>query len=277
MKTIERLFQYFEYKEVKPTALEKKLGFSNGYLGTMLKRKSSVGADVLEKIVDYFPSINADWLLSGRGEMEIPRQVSMLDGSIAPGADEPSRKFIKEKAYTDRTKSTEKVITENDDIHDDNLMTYEKYRKGHQKGREKIATLGTVILQFAIPYYEIGASAGVDFFFNDLPDTPEDYIMLPYDLKDCIAIPIHGHSMEPEYQSGDIIIMREIRDRLVIEWGTAHVVITEEQRLFKIINKGENGSVVLRSINREYDPMDLEAEKIRKLYKVEAAISKKSI
>ena len=41
MKAIERLYQYLDYKGVKPTRFEKEIGLSNGYLGTQLKRKGT--------------------------------------------------------------------------------------------------------------------------------------------------------------------------------------------------------------------------------------------
>ena len=105
----------------------------------------------------------------------------------------------------------------------------------------------------------------------------ENSIKLPFELTNCIAIPVYGESMEPEYHSGDIVIIREITDKLVIEWGTAHIIITEEQRLFKIINNGNNGSVTLRSLNTAFDPIQIEKDKILKLFKVGASISKKGI
>ena len=42
MKAIERLYQYMEYKGLKPTALEKEIGLSNGYLGVQRKRNADM-------------------------------------------------------------------------------------------------------------------------------------------------------------------------------------------------------------------------------------------
>jgi phage repressor protein C with HTH and peptisase S24 domain len=231
---------------------------------------------LLEKILDVHKNVNPSWLLTGSGEM-IPRRFTDLNRiHDTPKEDhDPTLDFIKEEARKERqaasisekTKSTENVVNESD-YKDDYILTQnEKYRKCRHKLDDG----------FAVPYYEIDAAAGTDFFFNDLPEVPEDYILLPYNLKGCIAIPIHGRSMEPEYYSGDIIIIREIKDMLVIEWGTAHVVITEEQRLFKILNKGPKNTIELCSLNHTFHPMSISLEKILKLFKVEASISKKSI
>lgn len=69
MKTIERLFQYFDYKGIKYTPVERELGLSNGYLGKMRARGASIGSEIIEKIVLYYPDINPEWLLTGAGQM----------------------------------------------------------------------------------------------------------------------------------------------------------------------------------------------------------------
>lgn len=69
MKAIERLYQYIEYKGVKPVPFEKIVGLSNGYLGKQLRRNANLGEEVLCKIIDNCPDINPVWLLTGVGEM----------------------------------------------------------------------------------------------------------------------------------------------------------------------------------------------------------------
>lgn len=69
MKAIERLYQYLEYKNLKPTALEKEIGLSNGYIGNQKKRNADMGEGVFLKIIDYCRDINPTWLLTGNGQM----------------------------------------------------------------------------------------------------------------------------------------------------------------------------------------------------------------
>ena len=76
MTTIERFFEYLEFKGVKHTPIEKKLGLSNGYLGKMLKKKGSLGDEILQKIFSFFPKLNMIWLLTGNGEMEMSERVA---------------------------------------------------------------------------------------------------------------------------------------------------------------------------------------------------------
>lgn len=69
MKAIERLYQYMKYKGLKPTALEKEIGLSNGYLGVQRKRNADMGEGILLKIIDNCRDINSSWLLTGEGNM----------------------------------------------------------------------------------------------------------------------------------------------------------------------------------------------------------------
>lgn len=69
MSTIDRLTYFLDFSGVKRTALEREIGLGNGYLGKMERRKASVGSDILEKIVSYFPKLNSNWLLRGDDPM----------------------------------------------------------------------------------------------------------------------------------------------------------------------------------------------------------------
>lgn len=69
MKAIDRVYEYFAYKKIKPTRLEKQIGISNGYFGTQLKRKSNLGEGVLNKILESCLDLNPSWLLTGNGHM----------------------------------------------------------------------------------------------------------------------------------------------------------------------------------------------------------------
>jgi hypothetical protein len=69
MKAIDRLYQYFDSKGIKPTRFEKDFGLSNGYFGKQLGRKADIGSSILEIIIDNCPDIDIEWLITGRGHM----------------------------------------------------------------------------------------------------------------------------------------------------------------------------------------------------------------
>ncbi|HOE05970.1 MAG TPA: hypothetical protein PLZ52_12200 [Bacteroidales bacterium] len=69
MKVINRIYEYLEFKQVKPSAFERNMGMSNGYLGKQLQRQADVGESVIVKILENCPDISPVWLLLGYGEM----------------------------------------------------------------------------------------------------------------------------------------------------------------------------------------------------------------
>ena len=69
MKAIHRLYQYFDFKDIKPTRFEKENGLSNGYLGVQLKRSADIGSSIVELVINNCRDLNPEWLLTGDGEM----------------------------------------------------------------------------------------------------------------------------------------------------------------------------------------------------------------
>lgn len=61
-----RLKQIRDYAGMGQTNFEKHTGISIGYFN---KLKGSIGSDTILKIVDKYPEINIDWLITGKGEM----------------------------------------------------------------------------------------------------------------------------------------------------------------------------------------------------------------
>ena len=48
-------------------------GFSKGSLGIVIRQKRAIGSDRLIMILRKYPTLNADWLMTGRGEMIFDR------------------------------------------------------------------------------------------------------------------------------------------------------------------------------------------------------------
>lgn len=67
MKPIERLSWFLKEHKIKLTAAEKRSGLGLGYLSKQIRNQASIGADILEKICNAFPELNAAWLLTGKG------------------------------------------------------------------------------------------------------------------------------------------------------------------------------------------------------------------
>jgi phage repressor protein C with HTH and peptisase S24 domain len=66
MNTQERLITFINHLEISQGKFEKECKISNGYVNNI---RTSVGKNVLEKILAKYPQLNKIWLLHGEGEM----------------------------------------------------------------------------------------------------------------------------------------------------------------------------------------------------------------
>ncbi|MDO4728422.1 MAG: S24 family peptidase [Bacteroidota bacterium] len=66
MNVKDRLKSFIDYEGLTISAFEKKINASNGYVNSISK---SIGLDKIENVVEFFPKLNLEWLLTGRGSM----------------------------------------------------------------------------------------------------------------------------------------------------------------------------------------------------------------
>lgn len=66
---LKRIKAYLDHKSIKINAFEKSVGLSNGSFGGQLKRNRSMGIDKLENILKMYPDLNANWVMTGKGDM----------------------------------------------------------------------------------------------------------------------------------------------------------------------------------------------------------------
>ena len=78
------MYQYFEYKKIKPSRFEKDFGLSNGYWSVQKSREADIGSSVLEIVADNCRDLNIDWLITGRGNM-----LNLDQEDISPGLSPP--------------------------------------------------------------------------------------------------------------------------------------------------------------------------------------------
>ncbi len=64
-----RIKMYIDHQKLTIAAFERSIGMSNASFGKSLKKGKGIGTDKLEKILLVYPDINAEWLLTGKGEM----------------------------------------------------------------------------------------------------------------------------------------------------------------------------------------------------------------
>lgn len=69
MNIKDRILQIIEYYNFSIRSFEKKIGTSNGQISKCIARNSAIKSDILAKILEICPDIDANWLITGNGEM----------------------------------------------------------------------------------------------------------------------------------------------------------------------------------------------------------------
>lgn len=83
---------------------------------------------------------------------------------------------------------------------------------------------------------------------------------------DCTII-IRGDSMEPTYQSGDEIALRDVTKTGFIQWGMPHVMDTSQGIVVKRLYEDEKG-IKCVSDNKTYEPFVVPKAEIYHIYKI---------
>jgi Predicted transcriptional regulator len=94
----------------------------------------------------------------------------------------------------------------------------------------------------------------------------KDYYIIPKFkfLKVDFMIEIHGSSMYPKYNSGDIIACTILHDRKFIQWNKCHIIASREQGILckRILPSEKENCITAVSDNKEYRPFDIPEDDI---------------
>lgn len=129
-----------------------------------------------------------------------------------------------------------------------------------------------------IRYYDIEASATPTEMYDLSSNIKYRDIVVP-GFGDCeIAVNVWGDSMEPILHSGEIVLMKEWRERF-IEYGQIYMIVTRgSHRMIKYIRPGMKPETIsCESENKYYSPVEIEKEEIVKMYLVKGRISRNAI
>lgn len=138
-----------------------------------------------------------------------------------------------------------------------------------------------------IPYYDNVESMGG---INEPPickgslSLPTEYINAGDWFKDATAAIRHyGESMN-EYPPGCILVLKEVQERQLVLWGRDYVIETNEYRITKRLQRGEDEkSVMAYSTNEKtysdgrliYEPIGIQWNDINRLFIVLGYVKKK--
>lgn len=62
----DRISEFIKYKSITIAEFERNVGLANGYIK---KFKGSIGSDKLNNVASFYPELNIDWLVTGKGPM----------------------------------------------------------------------------------------------------------------------------------------------------------------------------------------------------------------
>lgn len=72
MSTTIRMKEYLEYRKIPVARAEKACGLGNATLASAFKNNgASIGSEILERFLNVYPDVSAEWLLRGMGSMII--------------------------------------------------------------------------------------------------------------------------------------------------------------------------------------------------------------
>ncbi|MFC5979152.1 hypothetical protein [Flavobacterium salmonis] len=104
----ERLRYYIERKEVnlRQFCIENDILYTS--LHPILTNSRSLGMNILKKIMQVYPNLNINWVLTGMGDMEITEDNILRDpNSVYQNSDPGYVAFLK---YFDKEATTDKII-----------------------------------------------------------------------------------------------------------------------------------------------------------------------
>ena len=134
-----------------------------------------------------------------------------------------------------------------------------------------------------VPFYNLDVTGSVLETFSDIQEKPEYFIdYKPF--NDCIAyFPIYGNSMYPKYASGEIVAVKALNNFDTIQWGEAHLVITNananNMRTIKLVHQHcESDKVILKSRNPNYNgEMIIDKKNIVNLFIIKGKITREQL
>ena len=65
----DRIKLFLRHLDIGQNNFEAKVGWSNGYINNT----KSISADKLNQVLNEYPQLNVNWLITGKGEMTNPR------------------------------------------------------------------------------------------------------------------------------------------------------------------------------------------------------------
>lgn len=220
----QKILLYLAQKSISQYEFYKNTGITRG----ILTQNNGISEDNITRFLAYYPEVNAEWLLTGQGDMLKTKCTSEKQTSIS----EPVSK----------DKGTNNIPNNQE-------TTVKKIPEGSREG---------------IPLIPFSAMAGaLTGELQALEYECERYVVPAFKGADFL-MPVKGNSMVPTYASGDIVACQRVpMSGLFFQWNKPYVLDTAQGPLIKRLKPGSDKQhVLIVSDNKEYDPFELSYEDI---------------
>lgn len=116
----QRLNQLFAHLKLSPSRFADEIGVQRSNISHLLSGRNKPSFDLMLKIIERFPRVNAEWLITGKGSVFKP-SIDTAPGASRPPAEHNSDLFTRETVvhsdnppiYGQREKLTDKMTVTN--------------------------------------------------------------------------------------------------------------------------------------------------------------------
>ena len=232
---VERILSLIKQMGISVSAVEKQLGFGNGAI-----KRFSTSSPSVDKIITLsnFLNTSVEYILFGNENiLEQPEDIKNLI-AIYKSLSDKDKGIILGKAETLAELAAERAAQESKKVakEDKNAVEIVELADDPQ-GSAK----------YSIMYFNYPASAGTGLFLDETMAEEISVRATPQSYNADFAIPISGDSMEPEFSSGDIVLVESCPN---VAQGKVGIFVLDGDVYIK-----EYGGDRLISYNEAYSPI----------------------
>lgn len=291
----DRIFLLISKLGYNKRTFSQEIGLSNDVtIGRIVNEQREPSYKILSSIIQTFGNVNANWLMTGKGDMFLDKKYTPeYTPEYTPGYNEDIEKNTYPNTHQD-TYLTEKSVSSDEKKALLNTCSgvFERKQRECVEAIKKLDDKFPPIKQqdddknilqidplkisrYAVPFYDIPVSAGPLGVLTYSKDTikPDGYIDMEI-FRRCEAIlPVIGVSMEPEIHSGDLIGIRKLERYSweYVETGRVYMIVTQEDRVIKYINKADDPEYIICS-SPNYHDFRIRKADVLEVYRVIANI-----
>lgn len=241
----ERLKSACKNANTTVTATLKAIGIGTAN-GTYWKNGSIPSSDVVVKLAEFL-KISTDYLLLGKEQNIITDDTQELITNYN-AVDIVAKAMIRERAKTLAELAAERAAQDAEKISKDKKKAVEPIKIA---ANEHVLVKGDPrrVEKYSIMYFDYPASAGTGLFLDETQAEEINVRATQQSYNADFAIPIRGDSMEPDYSSGDIVLIKSCPN---VPIGKVGIFVLNGEVYMK-----EYGGDCLISYNEKYPPIML--------------------